>query len=125
MQSFALFSHNNPLAHVMVERIVEQFQPLKSILFGSHARGEATPNSDIDLLVVMPSITSKRRQAVEIGQALADLPVSKDIVVTTPEEIEVYGQLVGTILRPALREGTVLYERFEIRENIPSQKVDK
>ncbi|PSN17634.1 nucleotidyltransferase domain-containing protein [filamentous cyanobacterium CCP5] len=95
----------------MVERIVEQFQPLKIILFGSHARGEFNPDSDIDLLVVMPSITSKRRQAVEIGQALADLPVSKDIVVTTPEEIEVYGQLVGTILRPALREGKTLYER--------------
>ncbi|WP_088429728.1 nucleotidyltransferase domain-containing protein [Halomicronema hongdechloris] len=97
--------------NVMINRIVERFQPLKIILFGSYARGEATADSDIDLLVVMPTVTSKRRKAVEIGQVLADLPVSKDIVVTTPEDIEVYGQLVGTILRPALRDGKILYER--------------
>ena len=89
-----------------------RFDPLRVILFGSLARGEAGRNSDVDLLVVMPDgIEDERRVTVEILSALKDLPISKDIVVTTPEEIEHRGDLVGPVLRPALREGKVLYER--------------
>jgi uncharacterized protein len=62
------------------------------------------------LLVVLPEVANKRQAAVAIRRALADLPVTKDIVVTTPEEIARRGDLVGTVLRPALREGKVLYE---------------
>ncbi len=96
---------------VMAERIVQDFDPVKIILFGSHARGEAGPESDIDLLVVLPEVANKRQAAVAIRRALTDLPVPKDIVVTTPEEIARRGDFVGTVLRPALREGKVLYER--------------
>ena len=95
----------------MVDRIVSGFQPLRVILFGSHARGTATVWSDIDLLVVLPSVHDHREAAVAIRQALGDLPVSKDIVVTTPDEIARRGRLVGTALRAALREGKVVYER--------------
>ena len=87
------------------------FHPLKLILFGSHARGDARPDSDIDVLVVLPEVSDKRRVAIEIRRTLIDLPVCKDIIVTTPEEIERRGNLIGTVLRPALREGKVLYER--------------
>jgi uncharacterized protein len=96
---------------VMAERIVRDYDPVKIILFGSHARGEAGPESDIDLLVVLPEVANKRQAAVAIRRVLRDLPVPKDIVVTTPEEIARRGDLVGTVLRPALREGKVLYER--------------
>ena len=48
----------------MVEEIVRRFQPLRIILFGSHARGEAGPESDIDLLVVLAKVSDKRRAAV-------------------------------------------------------------
>jgi uncharacterized protein len=96
---------------VMAERIVRDCDPVKIILFGSHARGEAGPESDIDLLVVLPEVANKRQAAVAIRRLLTDLPVPKDIVVTTPEEIARRGDLVGTVLRPALREGKVLYER--------------
>ena len=96
---------------VMAERIVAQFAPLRVILFGSHARGDATRDSDIDLLVVLPHVDDRRATTVAIRRALADLPVAKDIIVTTPDEIEQRGDLVGTVLRPALREGRVLYER--------------
>ena len=96
---------------VMTDRIVRDRHPLKIILFGSHARGEAGPESDIDLLVVLSEVANKRQAAVAIRRVLTDLPLSKDIVVTTPEEIARRGDLVGTVLRPALREGKVLYER--------------
>jgi uncharacterized protein len=96
---------------VMAERIGRDYDPVKIILFGSHARGEAGPESDIDLLVVLPEVANKRQAAVAIRRVLRDLPVPKDIVVTTPEEIARRGDLVGTVLRPALREGKVLYER--------------
>ena len=96
---------------VITNRIVRDFHPLRIILFGSHARGDAGPGSDVDLLVVLPQVADKRKTTVEIRRALRDFPVAKDIVVTTPEEIARRGELVGTVLRPALREGKVLYER--------------
>ncbi|MBI4430226.1 MAG: nucleotidyltransferase domain-containing protein [Candidatus Omnitrophica bacterium] len=95
----------------MVKRIVEQFGPEKIILFGSHARGEAGPDSDVDLLVVMPVETSKREKRIEIGVSLSDFGVPLDIVLSTPEEVKIRRKIPGTIERPALREGKVLYER--------------
>jgi predicted nucleotidyltransferase len=99
------------LIPVMIDRIVRDFQPVRILLFGSHARGEAGPDSDVDLLVVLPEVTDKRQAAIQMRRVLVDLPVCKDIIVTTPEEIARRGDLVGTVLRPALREGKVLYER--------------
>ena len=99
------------LIETMTDRIVAGFRPLRVILFGSHARGEARPDSDIDLLVVLPQVHDKRQAAVAIRRALADMPVCQDVVVTTPEEIARRGNVIGTVLRPALREGKVLYER--------------
>ena len=99
------------LLSAVTEQIVNNFYPLRIVLFGSQARGDADPGSDVDLLVVLPQVTDKRKAAIEIRRALAHLPVSKDIIVTTPEEIARRGDLVGTVLRPALREGRVIYER--------------
>ena len=94
----------------MVERLVAGFQPARILLFGSRARGAGNRWSDVDLLVVMEDVTDKRRAAVEMGRTLRDLPVSKDIIVTTPEEIARRGHIVGTVLRAALRDGKVVYE---------------
>ena len=96
---------------VMVDRIVGRFQPSRVVLFGSRSRGEANERSDVDLLVVMSNVPDKRQAAIEIRRSLGDLPVSKDIVVTTPDEIASRGHVVGTVLHAALREGTVVYER--------------
>jgi predicted nucleotidyltransferase len=93
----------------MVDLIVERFHPEKVILFGSHARGEAGPDSDVDLLVVMPVSGSKREKAIEIAVALHGIRVPKDIIVTTPEEFEWRKEIPGTIERPAALEGKVLY----------------
>jgi len=95
----------------MVQRIVEGFHPELIVLFGSHARGDAGPDSDVDLLVVMPVNGSKRDLTIEIRKALAGIGLAKDVVVATPEELARYRDLVGTIIYPAIHEGTVLYER--------------
>jgi len=95
----------------MVERLVDHFDPDQIILFGSQARGTARPGSDVDLLVIMPVIGSKREKRVEMRVALHDITVPKDILLATPEEVLRDKDLVGTIIRPALREGRVLYAR--------------
>jgi predicted nucleotidyltransferase len=95
----------------MVSRIVRRFNPERVILFGSHARGDAHPASDVDLLIVMPVEGSRREKAVQIGVALHDIRVPKDIIVTTPGDFEWRKRIIGTIERPAAREGRVLYAR--------------
>ena len=95
----------------MVELIVTRFSPEKIILFGSYARGTASPDSDVDLLVVMPVTGSKRKMAVEIGVVLHDINVAKDVIVITPREFEWRKDVVGTIEWPAAHEGEVLYAR--------------
>jgi predicted nucleotidyltransferase len=99
------------VVQTMVERITKQFRPLRIVLFGSRARGQATALSDVDLLVVLPEVANKRHAAVEILRALGDLPVATDVVVTTPEELARRGQVNGDVLCAALREGKVVYER--------------
>lgn len=95
----------------VVERLVQGFHPRRIILFGSFARGDAGPDSDLDLLVVMDHVENKRNTAGDMLDTLADLPVPKDVIVTTPDEIARRGHIIGTVLEPALREGTVLYEQ--------------
>lgn len=99
---------------IMVERIVDGFDPIRVTLFGSRARGDYTRYSDVDLLVVLDGpidLRDKRDTTVAIRRALGGLGVSKDIVVTTPDEIERRGDLAGNVLYYALREGVTLYER--------------
>ncbi len=95
----------------MTNCIVSRFAPLRIVLFGSRARRDHSPFSDVDLLVVLPECADVRRAAIEIRRALAGFRIPKDIVVTTPDEIARRGDLIGTVLRPALQEGQVLYER--------------
>jgi len=95
----------------MADRIVKQFDPERIILFGSHARGDSEPGSDVDLLVVKSVSGSRRSEQLQIRLALKDFPVSKDIVVTTPEDFAWRKEVPGTIERPAFLEGKVLYVR--------------
>lgn len=95
----------------MVERIVARFHPEKIILFGSHARGEATFDSDLDILVVMDIQGSRRQIANEIDLLLADRMVPLDLIILTPDELERQRDLVGTIAHEAVREGVLIYER--------------
>ncbi len=95
----------------MVKRIVKRFHPESVILFGSRALGRSGVDSDVDLLVVMEIEGSKRAKQIEVGVALHDIRVPKDVIVVRPEEIERRRNIPGTLIRTALREGKVLYAR--------------
>lgn len=95
----------------MVSRIVRRFDPERIILFGSHARGDVTPDSDVDLLIVLPFSGSNEEKTVEIRLALKGIRIPKDIVVTTPEDFLWRKEIPGTIERPAAQEGKLLYVR--------------
>ena len=97
----------------IVKRIVKRFRPNRIILFGSHARGDAGPDSDIDLLVVMETSGSVRDQRLEIRGALHDIPIPLDVIVSTPLDFAWRKNIVGTIEWPATREGKVLYARAQ------------
>jgi uncharacterized protein len=93
----------------MVKRIVKKFHPEMIILLGSQARGDAGPDSDVDLLVIMDFEGSKLDKAVEVGVALGELKIPTDIIVTRPSDFAWRKEIVGTIEYPATHEGKVLY----------------
>ena len=99
----------------MVETIVTEVDPEQVILFGSHARGDASEDSDIDLIVVETGPFDKNRdrgaEAVRLWRALAGFAVSKDILVYIRDEVEYWRDSLNHVLARALREGRVLYER--------------
>lgn len=99
----------------MVETIVTEVDPEQVILFGSHARGDASEDSDIDLIVVETEPFDKNRdrgaEAVRLWRALTGFAVSKDILVYSRDEVEYWRDSLNHVLARALREGRVLYER--------------
>lgn len=96
-----------------VRRLVDAFDPLRIVVFGSYARGEPHPGSDLDLLVVLPEVEHKRDAAVAMRRTLSDLPVSVDVHPTTPDEIERRGWIKGTLLQAALTEGRDIYQKSQ------------
>lgn len=94
----------------IVQRVFQVVHPQRILLFGSAARGQLKPDSDLDLLVIVREPVHRRALAQEIYRNLHGIPLPVDIVVATEGDVERYGDRVGTILRPALREGQVIYE---------------
>ena len=93
----------------LVRRIVEVVQPLRIVLFGSAARGELGPNSDLDVLVVMPNGVHRRKTAQQIYRNMWGLGCAKDIIVVTQGDVEEHGSDPYMIIRSALEEGRELY----------------
>ena len=92
----------------IVRRIVRVAKPEKIILFGSAAREEMGPDSDLDFLVIK-SCKNRRKTARKIRRRLIGIGIPKDIIVATPPDMERYKDTIGLIYRPALKEGKVLY----------------
>ena len=95
----------------IVARMLRAGNPKKIVLFGSRARGEARPDSDIDLLVIEESTLPRFRRSGAYRRALLGLFPAKDILVWTPEEVEEWSQVPNAFITTALREGRVLHER--------------
>ncbi|MBS3965671.1 MAG: nucleotidyltransferase domain-containing protein [Truepera sp.] len=93
----------------LVQRIVETVRPRRILLFGSAARGQMGPNSDLDILVIMPDGIHRRRTAQDIYRGLLGMGIAKDVVVVTESDIRKYGDNPSLVLFPALREGRELY----------------
>jgi predicted nucleotidyltransferase len=93
----------------LVRRIVEAVHPLRIILFGSAARGEMGPHSDLDVMVVMPEGTDRIKTAGFIYTQLSGLMAPVDVLVSTEAELEWYGNARGTVHRDVVREGRTIY----------------
>ncbi|MGQ0814411.1 MAG: nucleotidyltransferase domain-containing protein [Gemmatimonadota bacterium] len=93
----------------IVRRVVDVARPDRIVLFGSAARGEMRPDSDVDLLVIKSGVEHRRKLAQEIHMNLFGVGAAVDVVVAAPEDIERFGHKVGSILRPALRDGREIY----------------
>ena len=93
----------------VVQQIVEKFKPQKIILFGSYARGNPRPESDVDLLVVMDTPLREVQQAIQIAQQI-EYRFGLDLIVHTPEYLAERLKIGDWFLRDVLREGKVLYE---------------
>jgi predicted nucleotidyltransferase len=92
----------------IIRRVVEVASPERIVLFGSAARGEMGPHSDVDLLVVK-SGAHRRRLAQSIYMSLFGVGQAVDVVVVTPEDIERYRDSYALVIGAALREGKVVY----------------
>jgi predicted nucleotidyltransferase len=92
-----------------VRRILKVVKPRRIILFGSAARGTMGPDSDLDLLIVMPDGAHRRKASVEIYKALRGIGVPKDVIVVTEQDVTAYRYNPSLVLKPALDEGKELY----------------
>ena len=95
-----------------VREVAQRFNPERIILFGSHARGTARPDSDVDILVVMDHQGSSLREALRLRQDV-EYRFPLDLIVRSRDEIERRTALGDFFLRDVLREGLVLYERTD------------
>jgi uncharacterized protein len=93
----------------IVRRVVEAASPEKIILFGSAARGEMGPNSDVDLLVIKGGKFNRGRVTTAIYRQLSDVDAAVDVILVTPEEVEQYRDTPCLVICPALRDGMVVY----------------
>ena len=93
-----------------VRRIVETAQPLKIILFGSHARDDARTDSDVDILVIERDVKDRFAEMVRLNTALRGLILAVDILVIDEKGFETWAETPGSVYHAAQKEGRVIYE---------------
>lgn len=93
----------------IVTEIVEKFFPQKIVLFGSYAYGMPTRDSDVDLLVIMPTQERPLRKAAEISASI-EHPLPIDVIVKTPEEIQTRLEQGDTFISKIIEEGITVHE---------------
>jgi excisionase family DNA binding protein len=101
----------DPWLTAIVGRLVHGFDPARIVLFGRRARGEARPDSDYELLVVLDEVPDRRAARLELRRALDDLPISKEILAASIHDLEDKGPATWGPIGWAMSEGQTLYER--------------
>lgn len=94
----------------IVARVLRRMRPLRIVLFGSRAKGQARLDSDYDLLVIAHSDQPRYRRSAPLYAELADLPLEVDALVYTPDEVAAWQNVSESLVSTAIREGIVLYE---------------
>jgi uncharacterized protein len=89
------------------------FRPYKILLFGSYANGQPTPDSDLDLMVVMDTDRPRNKRSTPIRLLFRPMPCSMDILVVTPEEVDHWNGTVNHIITEVFQTGKVLYDSSE------------
>jgi predicted nucleotidyltransferase len=109
----------------MVEALVRAADPERIVLFGSHGRGGADAESDVDLLVIEPEAfgphRSRREELARLYRVLRGMGVAKDILLYRAEELDYWRDSINRVIADALREGRVVYERSQARRTGPRQ----
>jgi predicted nucleotidyltransferase len=95
----------------VVRRILAVGSPEEIVLFGSWARGDARPDSDLDLLIVEESDLPRHRRSPRYLRSLAGLVPDKDVVVWTPAEVAEWAPVRHAFITTALREGRTIYAK--------------
>lgn len=103
------FAHTATLDEV-TRRIITIAEPERIFLFGSAARGEMNTDSDLDMLVIVKAPVHRRKLAQKIYRGLHGVGIAVDVVVATLQDIQTYGKQSGSVLKPALEEGHLIYE---------------
>ena len=93
----------------IVKRIVAVASPRQIILFGSAARGQLGPTSDLDILVVKDG-AGRRALAQQIYGRMRGIEIGLDIIVATSEDLERFKNSPTVVIGQALKEGTVIYD---------------
>ncbi len=103
----------------MVQALVRAGDPERIVIFGSRARGEGGPGSDVDLLVIdsrpFGPTRSRREALARLYRSLQGMGVAKDILLYSADEVEYWRDSINHVLADALREGRVVYERPQAR----------
>jgi len=99
------------LLEQVTRTIIERFHPKRIVLFGSHARGDADSDSDLDLFIEMQTSRRPPERAIEVSAAFGLRSWPLDVVVYTPEEVQRLQGVNGTLLSTIEKEGKVLYEQ--------------
>ncbi len=93
----------------LVNNIVEQVHPLRIIIFGSAARGDFKTDSDIDVMVIMPEGTHRRKTSQFLYRNIRGRKIPFDILVATPSDLEKHKNNEGLIYSTVLKEGLEVY----------------